>query len=104
MSLKLNITGALHSKVVVDENLARQLVKVGLKLGDRLDPILLSLDPLYVYEVTGGSDLAGSPMRKYVNLSGAIKERVVSRKRKLRVVGRYVSARTSCLNIVTRLV
>ena len=109
MDIKANIgdpkTGKTAKKEFKDEAAKRLL---GLKIGDTVKGELLDL-PGYEFEVTGGSDTAGFPMRKDVAGTGrkrillvsgvGLKPTVRGLRRRKSVAGNTVSDVTAQINL-----
>lgn len=64
-------TGKSRSFELKEENAEKLL---GLKIGDKFDGSLISLEN-YEFEITGGSDSSGFPMKK--SIDGDIKRKVI---------------------------
>lgn len=99
--LKLNFNGEKVGVISLSESESYVLRNSGLKINSYLDveSLNLPLDSHYTYKITGGSDIAGAPARKYVNCYFPIREKILKRKKSLRVLGHLINPLWSVLNV-----
>ena len=91
-----------NGKVLFDVLKTKKLIAANAKINSYIEPVGWDLNPQYSYKIVGGSSNTGSPMRSYVNCYNAVKQRLASRKKPLRVVSHKVTSFTRVLDVIAR--
>jgi len=94
--------GPKNSKILLDALRTKKLIEANAKINSYIEPIGWDLNPQYSYKIVGGSSKTGSPMRSYVNCYNAVKQRLPTRKKPLRVVSNKVTGFTRVLDVIAR--
>ena len=91
--------GYKNHGMALSSELSALLISKNYHVGQMIDSLLFDLDSTYVYQITGGSSISGTPSRKYVNSFNPIREKIKKRKSHIRVFSKYVSADWSVLDL-----
>ncbi len=93
-SKKVSLTDPLKINSILNSNLS---------LGDFLPAEYLGLNENYTYKITGASGLSGTPYKKFVNCHNPVLIHVRNKKKKIRVLPKFINYNCSALNLVAKI-